>query len=458
MSTSMGVDRDIETWLSDGPTTAPQGLLESSLAGAVRESQRPRWLAEALGAPTFSRGAAIPRLAPRLAILLALLLAATITAILVGPGLRDREDLLTVVPSGSVAPEPSQSARPTATPPVTPGPVVYTDRDATFSVDAQRAGQWASMARSAPNTLGVSTTVFRYDDCPDGTTLCLTNTVSVNVAHLGDTLSIHLRTGTDSPIEAAALDVFAASWQALVGPSSTAPTVISDWAAISMTATDPPNPFGGGPAAVYIVETNKVVFVQVGGVAGGRIRLNTFLSGFRLLNEAPIVYRSDDLGFEVTGLGPGRWSHAMEGGFGAGPGEPGMKSVSFWFGDCVDNICPGYVTATAGTVAEGTVVALVMDEGASDFRAIRVTGRTLDELESSWTSAFGSGSFERRTVDGIESLLARSPNRVESPGATAMLTVVNDRVLAFIAHPPAFASRIDENRMLGFVTRVTLLP
>ena len=124
------VDRRTAAWLHDGPSVAPDYLLDLTLERTIRAKQRSRFMALALGAP--SDGAAAGHRETRRLVLAAILASLLLAGALIAGALRE-DDRLSVVPP--IPPSPSPSARtsprpaPSTSPPLVPISVVQQFED-----------------------------------------------------------------------------------------------------------------------------------------------------------------------------------------------------------------------------------------------------------------------------------------------------------------------------------------
>lgn len=114
---------------------------------------------------------------------------------------------------------------------------------------------------------------------------------------------------------------------------------------------------------------------------------------------------------------------------------PEEGAITFPYGSCVDNLCPGYVIVSSAPVGTGTIVRSSDEPAAASGSDVwdRIDGASLDELQASWTSVIGSSTFDRVVIGGQNGILA------EGNGARAILAVHARRVFALVGGKIPFA-------------------
>jgi hypothetical protein len=102
------MDRHVSTWLDEGPSRAPAGLLDSVVTRTATARQRPGWLARATGAPALDVAIGRRPLSAATWAAIVLALVATAAAIALAGSLVLRDRSVVVAPTRS--PEPSEPA------------------------------------------------------------------------------------------------------------------------------------------------------------------------------------------------------------------------------------------------------------------------------------------------------------------------------------------------------------
>jgi hypothetical protein len=412
------MDRALASWIHEGPTRAPAGLIEGVLTSTASAGQRPGAIARALGAPALD--VPIGRRPLSLATWLAILLAAATLAagVLVAGSLLFRDRSIAVVPG------PGPSASPVPTVRSTPGPgptLTYRNVALGFAVDSAAYGRtWSGVSGPEAGSGEPKRVRFRFGSSRE---------ITVDSGPVGSLIFLGIDKAFDPVYSggqtAAAL---ADRWMMLHAPSRAEDVEVSGWTGKLVSTTAQGLPF----QAAFFVTDARVIAVQESAPSSD-ITFRGFLDGLELLDVPHFTYRSPTLGFAVDAT---TWTRdevtVHPGAFGAGPGPGDSSSIAFWFGTCLDNICRSYVTVSAGDATTGAIVA---DGWNGNPEIRRVNGQTLAELERSWTAVFGGSTFQAMRVDGRDAVLAR---RLDG-SAAAILVTGNGHVLAIIGHS-TFAS------------------
>jgi hypothetical protein len=447
-------DRDVASWLDEGTGRAPAPLIESILDETARTGQRPALIAVAFGAPTLRDPRRVGGLRLEGVVVLAVVALAALAAVLLAGSPRDWFDRLAVVPSASASADPRPSGSPIVetTPDPNRTPQVYTADVYTVTTRAG-AKRWTSVSEPPAEQNGQHRVTFLYGSCTPADYFCGPPSVTIVTGPTGLPIAVASDDrGAPASITGTTVDEFAASWTATFGPTYVEKRDVSGWPAVIVTADRSANgPFNPRHIAAFIVTDSETLALTAGGLTPSRARLLEILDGLEVRHTPTSSYADTRSGLLIRSLDQ-PWTAALPAFMGPGPAPNGDPShVAFWYGQCLDNLCPGgYVTVSSGTHQEGAVVEV--RGSVADPRVIRVAGQSLADLKASWVSAFGPTTFESVLIDGLEGAIARWSDR------SAALLVTTRGVVVIVASPPPFGAFDTGPLLRRFLDGVEFLP
>ncbi|HEY8238563.1 MAG TPA: hypothetical protein VIF63_03930, partial [Candidatus Limnocylindrales bacterium] len=354
------IERQMAALLEDGPTTAPSGLLASTLrqTGALR--QRPGLAARALGAPGAGTGAN-PVASVRLIWLIAALalLALLAVAVVAGQALWRENPLVVVMTDSPLAtPRPSIPAA-TRGPIVAPTPAVTPDPMegmAELGFTVAPLGAFERVTWSGPGAFG--------DSCAEGTDFC----AAMVRVHVGDVATGVNLGGSEDPniLHGRTAAELATAWVDQIGRPSTVESLVVDGIPGRLVETPGSDDETVPPEARAFVVVSGRVFAweayDLFGKAGTVLR--QFLPSVHFLPAGCWLTpcEADPGGWlephPLVAFDPaaatGDWT--ANHGWASGPAPDGSVR-GFWLGSCADNLCKGYVSVSVGTTATGAFVA-----------------------------------------------------------------------------------------------------
>lgn len=384
-------------WLDDGPSRAPEGLLQATLHATRRTRQRPGVLAVALGAPRVGGSDGRAPVARLGWTLVAIAILASVVLIVGSGWWRENQTVLAPtprpsasLPSATPTRGPQRSPQPSARP--TPDPIVL----------RPKLGFWYSAAQTYEPVSWAGPGAFGRS-CALGTDFCAVM-VRVRVGALDD--GVVLNDGDQTVVlRGRSLNDVETSWTALFG-ASTFEKMTIDGSPARLATTSTGQTSG---ATAFALDSDRLFVIEgdsVGGVDTKVVR--EFVANFHFLpagcwmlpcEAEPGAWRDPAPAIEFdASKASGTWT--SEHGWRSGPPPPDRTSRGFWYGKCGDNLCPGYVNVSIGTVETGAIVDFNVQTGGTT----RVAGRDIQTLNDAWIAHFGATTAEQIEVDGVAGL------------------------------------------------------